>query len=85
MGQVEGVEAFLAAAGLADEVLRAAGPLEGLHHGGGLNLTQKRKDFINAGICTVNYTDKKSNFPHILVNSEWISCKVVYEEELPNI
>jgi hypothetical protein len=48
MGQVEGEEAFLAAAGLADEVLRAAGPLECLHHGGGLNLTQKRKDFINA-------------------------------------
>jgi hypothetical protein len=61
VGQVEGEEAFLAAAGLADEVLRAAGPLEGLHHGGGLNLTQKRKDFINAGICTVNYTDKKEN------------------------
>ncbi len=42
VGQVEGEETLLAAAGLADEVLRAAGPLQGLHHGGGLNLTQKK-------------------------------------------
>ncbi len=42
---MEGVEAFLAAAGLADEVLCAAGPLEGLHHGGGLNLNTKKKGF----------------------------------------
>jgi hypothetical protein len=32
-------------------------------------------------------TDKKrkSNFPHIKGNSEWSSCKVIYEEGLPNI
>jgi hypothetical protein len=67
VGQVEGEEAFLAAAGLADEVLRAAGPLEGLHHGGGLNLTQNERILEMPGICTVNYTDKKENqiFPHI--------------------
>jgi hypothetical protein len=32
------VEAFLAAAGLADEVLRAVGPLQSLQHGGRLDL-----------------------------------------------
>jgi hypothetical protein len=28
-----------------------------------------------------NYTDKKEN--HIWGNSEWSSCKVIYEEGLP--
>jgi hypothetical protein len=28
---------------------------------------------------------KKENFPHISGNSEWSSCKVIYEEGLPNI
>jgi hypothetical protein len=33
------------------------------------------------------YTDKKERkkFPHIQGNSEWSSCKVIYEEGLPNI
>ncbi len=33
------------------------------------------------------YTDKKENknFPNIWGNSDRIGCKVIYEEELPNI
>jgi hypothetical protein len=34
---------------------------------------------------TSRYTDKKENFPHISENSDWIRCKVKYEEGLPNI
>jgi hypothetical protein len=33
------------------------------------------------------HTDKKEKqfFSHILGNSEWSSCKVIYEEGFPNI
>jgi hypothetical protein len=33
------------------------------------------------------HTDKKRklNFPNIYGNSEWSSCKVIYEDGLPNI
>jgi hypothetical protein len=38
------------------------------------------------GLC-INYAliQRKQNFPHIKGNSDGIGCKVIYEEELPNI
>jgi hypothetical protein len=43
--------------------------------------------FLKDPPCIGLQTDKKENeiFPHILGNSDGIGCKVINEEELPNI
>ncbi len=35
--------------------------------------------------CTELIKKRKQNFPRVLGNSDWIGCKVVYEEGFPNI
>ncbi len=52
----------------------------------GLDTTPVRVSVYCFAISLFSYTliKKKTNFPHILGNSDGIGCKVIYEEGLPN-
>jgi hypothetical protein len=51
--------------------------------GNSRDANNSRSDANNGGNTTL--MKKKTEFPHILGNSDGIGCKVIYEEGLPNI
>jgi hypothetical protein len=56
-----------------------------------VSLIKKMLEFMKESVTCLFFsavhTDKKRkrNFPHIEGNSDWIGCKGIYEEGLPNI